>query len=284
MRIPGIEIFYWIPEWGTDQPPFFHKARTAGFDAVEISLVAGPDIDVAAYRRALDEHDLTVYCSMGLPPDKDITSPDAAVRQAGIAYLKRCVETAARLGSPVLGGLPYAPWLYFPQDDDLQPYRDRSAAALREVAAAAADHGVTLCLEIINRFETFMFNTVDEGLKFLAQVDHPAVRLQLDTYHMNMEEDDMAAAIRQAGAAVGHFHCAASNRRLPGRGHIDWSRIRAALDDIGYQGGVVVETFPDPTAETGRTIHTWRRLVEDLDAEAAQAAQFVRRHLIDERR
>jgi D-psicose/D-tagatose/L-ribulose 3-epimerase len=279
MRTVGIEIFYWIADWDTDQVPFFHKARETGFDAVEISLVGGPDIDIEGYRAGLSQFDLQVYCSMGLPADKDITSPDEATRRAGIEYLKRCVETAARIGSPVLGGLPYVPWLYFPDGNDLQPYRDRSAEALREVAVTAADNGITLCLEIINRFETFMFNTVAEGLAFLGQVDHPSVKLQLDTYHMNMEEDNIANAIRQAGARIGHFHCAASNRKLPGKGHLNWDAVREALDDVDYQGGVVIETFPDPTAETGRTVSVWRPLVSDFDSEAREAAQFVRAKL-----
>jgi D-psicose/D-tagatose/L-ribulose 3-epimerase len=218
---------------------------------------------------------------MGLPADKDITSSDDQMRQAGIDYLKRCVQTAAALGSPALGGLPYVPWLYFPDDNNLQPYRDRAAAAVREVAAVAADEGIVICLEIINRFETFMFNTVQEGLAFLRQVDHPAVKLHLDTYHMNMEEDHMGDAIRAASEHLGHFHCAASNRKLPGKGHINWSEIRTALDDIDYQGGLVIETFPNPMVETGRTINVWRPLVSDFDAEAAEAAQFIQRTLID---
>jgi D-psicose/D-tagatose/L-ribulose 3-epimerase len=280
MRVLGIEIFYWISQWQADQVSFFNKARQAGYDAVEISLIAGPEMDVDAYRAGLAQSNLQVFCSLGLPLDKDITSDNTSTRRAGIEYLKRCVETAAQIGSPMLGGLPYVPWLYFPEDRNLQPYRDRSAAALREVAVTAADHDITICLEIINRFETFMFNTVAEGLDFLLQVDHPAVKLQLDTYHMNMEEDNLAAAIRLAGQHIGHFHCAASNRKLPGKGHIDWQAIRTALDEVSYSGGVVIETFPDPMAETGRTVNTWRSLVDDFDQEAREAAIFIRKNLI----
>jgi len=281
MRKLGIEIFYWIDNWADDQTAFFERAVACGFEAVEISLVSGPDIDVAGMRAKLERHGLAVYCSMGLPADKDITSPDAATRRAGIDYLKRCLETAHKLGSPILGGLPHVPWLHFPKEIELRPCRERSAAALREVAATAADLGLTICLEIINRFETYIFNTVDEGLAYLRMVDHPAVKLQLDTYHLNMEEDSLAGAIEQAGANLGHFHCAASNRKLPGRGHIDWGAVRQALDRVDYQGGLVIETFPNPKAETGRTVNVWRPLVTNFDAEARQAAEFVRRHLIE---
>jgi D-psicose/D-tagatose/L-ribulose 3-epimerase len=279
MRPIGIEIFYWLHNWSDFQPAAFAKAREIGFDAVEISLIAGPDTPIAAMRTELDALGLGVFASMGLPLDKDITSPDESTRRAGIEYLKRCVETAARLGSPILGGLPYVPWLHFPSERDLRPFRDRSAQAIREVAATASDLGVTICIELINRFETYIFNTVDEGMAYLAQVDHPSVRLQLDTYHMNMEEDDLPAAIRRAGSQLGHFHCADSNRKPPGGGHINWSSIKDALDDIQYSGPLVIECFPDPAAETGRTVNTWRPLVSDFDRAAASALSLLRQQV-----
>jgi D-psicose/D-tagatose/L-ribulose 3-epimerase len=279
MRNVGIEIFYWIDNWTDDQTAYFERARSCGFDGVEISMVAGPDIDFESMRAELDRLDLQVFCSTGLSPQTDITSPDAGVRRAGMEYLKRCLETAQNVGSPILGGVTYAPWLYFPDTDDLRPYRDRSAEALREVAVTAGNLGLTLCLEILNRFETFMFNTVAEGLAYLARIDHRAVKLQLDTFHMNMEEDNMAQAIRQAGQTIGHFHCAANNRKMPGQGHIDWPAIKAALDDVDYRGWLVIETFPNPAVETGRTVNTWRPLVDNLDAEARGSVEFIRRHV-----
>ncbi|MBL8134097.1 MAG: sugar phosphate isomerase/epimerase [Anaerolineae bacterium] len=276
MRQVGIEIFYWLQNWSDDQVACFGRARDIGFDAVEISLISGPDTPVAAMRAELARLGLTVYASMGLPLEKDITSPDASVRRGGIEHLKRCVEAAARLGSPILGGLPHVPWLQFPPDTDLRPYRERSALAMREVAQTASDLGLTLCIELINRFETYICNSVGEGLTYLNIVDHPAVKLQLDTYHMNMEEDDLGEAIRMAGSHVGHFHCADSNRKPPGGGHIHWTTIREALDAVGYAGPLVVECFPNPDAETGRTVSTWRPLVTDYDADITRALRLLR--------
>jgi D-psicose/D-tagatose/L-ribulose 3-epimerase len=279
MRKIGIEIFYWLENWSDDQVSCFARAKSLGFDAVEISLISGPDTPIDAMRAELDRCGLDVYCSMGLPLDKDITSPDEHVRRAGIEYLKRCVEAAAHLGSPILGGLPYAPWLHFPKAPDLRPYKERSASAMGEVAVTASNVGIVLCTEIINRFETYIFNIVHDGLDYLAMIGHPAVKLQLDTYHMNMEEDNLPAAIRQAGNHIGHFHCADSNRKLPGRGHIDWTAVKVALDEVGYQGALVMETFPNPAAETGRTVNTWRPLVNSYDEEAKQALAFLRQQV-----
>jgi D-psicose/D-tagatose/L-ribulose 3-epimerase len=277
MRKIGIEIFYWIERWTDDQISYFQKASDCGFDSVEISFVSGPEtIDIPRLHAELDRLNLDVFCSTGLSDQTDITSEHQAVREAGIAYLRQCLETAQKIGSPILGGVTYAPWLQFPAAADLRPYRDRSAKALREVARIAEDLGVTLTLEVLNRFETFMFNTAAEGLEFLQQIDSPAVKLQLDTYHMNMEEDHLADAIRLTGSALGHFHCAASNRKLPGQGHIAWPEIKQALDSVGYHGHMVVETFPNPAAETGRTVNTWRPLVSDPDNELKASLKFLR--------
>ncbi len=199
MRALGIGLMYWATTWSDNQLPFLEKAHRAGFGAVEISLLKGSDIDIASYREALDRLGLRPYCIMGLNAETDITSPDLAIQKAGIEYIKRALEAVNKLGSPILCGLPYMQWLYFPPDGNFQAYRDRCAAALHEVAITASHLNVTICLEVINRYETFMFNTVAESLSFLEQVDQPSVKLHLDTYHMNMEEDNIAAAIRQAG-------------------------------------------------------------------------------------
>lgn len=278
-RAVGIEIFYWMDRWADDQASYFPRARQAGFDGVEISLVAGTEPPVERIRDALDENGLGVVCSTGLSPGLDVSSPDPAIRRAGIDHLVRSLETAAALGSPVLGGVTYAPWFHFPAEADLQGYRERSAASLVEAARVADSLGVDLCVEVLNRFESFMFNTAAEALGFLELVDHPSVMVELDTFHMNIEEDDLASAIRSVGDRLGHFQCAAPNRRPPQYGAMDWAGIRSALDDIDYRAWVVFETFPNPLVETGRSTHAWRPLVEDPDAEAGAAAEFLKKHL-----
>lgn len=278
-RVVGIEIFYFMDRWADDQAAHFHLARECGYDGVEMSLMPHNLDDHDNIRHQLEKNDLSIVCATGLGADTDISHPDPTVQRAGIEYLKRCLDTASKVGSPILGGVTFAPWFGFPADDDLDPYRERSAAALREVAISADALGVEVCVEVLNRFETFMFNTADQANTFIDLVDHPSVKIELDTFHMNMEEANLPDAVRSAGARLGYFQCAAGNRFMPGKGHVDWDGIAAALDEIDYRGWVSVETFPNPLVETGRSTHAWRPLVSDSIGEAKEAATFLRQRL-----
>ena len=277
-RPVGIEVFYWLDRWSDDQSSVFSKAAEAGYQGVEVSLVAGLDVGVDRMARAAASFGLDVLCSTGLNPSTDVSSPDPTVRAAGMEHLRRCLDHAAELGSPILGGVTYATWMGFPAGGH-DGYRKRSAAALHEVGAYASTVGVDLCLEVLNRFETFMFNTVADCLGFIEMVDNPSVKVELDTFHMNMEEDDLAAAVRLASGRIGHVQVAANNRRAPQYGHIDWASFRAALDDAGYEGWVVFETFPNSKVETGQATYAWRDLTDDPDRDASDAARFIKENI-----
>jgi D-psicose/D-tagatose/L-ribulose 3-epimerase len=278
MRPIGIHLSYWQTEWAQDVLPFIERARDAGFDGVEFPMLQPETMDLAALKEELDANGLRATCGTGLNLTTDITHPDPSVRRAGIAHLQACLEGAAALGSPVLGGVTYAPWSYFPPGDP-RPYRQRCVESLREAGKIADDVGVTLCLEVLNRFEGYLLNTVQQGLGLLAEVNSPHLKLHVDTFHLNIEEQDIAEAIRAAGAQLGHFHCSENNRQRPGTGHIPWTAIGLALNEIGYTGWIVMESFVRPAGEVGRTLSIWRPLAEDLDAEARAGADFLRRWL-----
>jgi D-psicose/D-tagatose/L-ribulose 3-epimerase len=280
-RPVGIEAFYWLDRWSDDQSAVFGRAAQAGYDGVEISLVPGfSEIDLRGISRAAAEAGIRVLCSTGLNPAIDISSPDASVRASGLRHLRRCLSQSAELGSPILGGVTYAPWMFLADADaDADERRKRSADSLSEVAAEAVSMRIDICLEVLNRFETFMFNTVADCVAFIRSIGEPGFKVQVDTFHMNIEEDDLAEAVRLASGELGHVQVAANNRRGPQFGHIDWEAFQAALDAIGYKGWVVFETFPNPAVETGRDTRAWRRLAGDLNLEAADAASFIRQRI-----
>ena len=271
----GIHLSYWQEAWSDDLLPLVRKARIAGFDVAEFPLLSPETLDYTRLRCALDDEGMLASCGTGLGPETDITSPDTVIRKAGLQHLQACIAGAAALGSPVLGGVTYTAWGFFPQDDLLQR-RKHCVESLRIAAKMASDHGVMLCLEVLNRFEGYLLNTARQGVQLVQEVDSSNIKLHLDTFHMNIEEDHLADAILYAGEHLGHFHCVANNRKIPGEGHIPWAEVRQALKTIRYQGYLVTEAFVSTAGEVGRGLSIWRPLADDLDLAASRAAVFLK--------
>lgn len=182
-----------------------------------------------------------------------------------------------------VGGVIFASWPYdYNVPVDKPASRARSIESMKVAAGIAADHGVTLMCEVVNRFEHYMINTAAEAVAFAKEIDKPNVKVMLDTFHMNIEEDFLGDAIRAAGDLLGHFHIGECNRKVPGQGHMPWDEIGQALRDIKYAGCVVMEPFVRTGGGTvGKEIRVWRDLsggADDakLDADIAQSLKFVR--------
>ena len=271
----GIHLSYWQKSWTDPLPELFIKAREAGFDVGELPLLYPYAMDFPFLRAALDEVGLLASCGTGLGPVTDITSLSRSTREEGLEHLRACLEGAATLGSPVLGGLTYAPWGAF-AEENRRKHRELCVESLKKAGDIAGKLGVRLCLEVVNRFEGYLINTVEQGLELLSEVGHPAVFLHLDTFHMNIEEEDIPGAIRLAGNRLGHFHAVSNTRKAPGTGHLPWPSIRAALEAIHYSGYIVAETFVNPAGEVGRGMFIWHTLAADLEANARETARFLR--------
>jgi D-psicose/D-tagatose/L-ribulose 3-epimerase len=150
---------------------------------------------------------------------------------------------------------------------------------LKVLARHAEAKGVTLCIEPLNRFETDFLNTCEQGLKLIAAVGSPAVKLHLDSFHMNIEEKDLGAALRKAGRHLGHFHACGSDRGTPGGDHTDWAGIASALKAIGYQGDAVIESFTPDVKVIARAAAIWRNIEPSRDAIAVKGLAFLRKTL-----
>lgn len=276
----GIHLSYWQVQWDDDLLPLIQKAKSAGFDVAEFPLLFPGDLNYRVLRSELDNLGMLASCGTGLGPTTDITHPNSSIRKDGIKYLQSCLEGAAKLGSPGLGGVTYAPWGFFP-DDDWGDRLKRCVASLKDVVIIAEDNNVLIHMELLNRFEGYLINTVEQGLAIIDEVDSKYLKLHLDTFHLNIEADHIGDEIRKAGKYLGHFHLVANNRKIPGEGHIPWNEVRQALKDVGYQGYLVTECFVNPAGEVGKGLFIWRQLAEDLDLSAKQAAQFIKQEMKD---
>jgi D-psicose/D-tagatose/L-ribulose 3-epimerase len=281
----GTYFAYWEQEWDADYPLYCGKAASLGFDILEIaaaSLADATDRKLAELKEAASRNGIGLTACIGLPKQYDVSSADNGVRRAGLEYLRRIIAGMEKAGIHALGGITYA---YWPYDYSVPVSKagawERSVRSVRETADFAAAHGVTLMLEVVNRFEQYLINDAREAVDFVLQADRPNVKIMLDCFHMNIEEDNMGDAIRLAGNLLGHFHIGECNRKVPGKGRMPWKEMGEALRQIGYDGAVVMEPFVRMGGTVGNNIKVWRDLSggadnAKLDRDIAGALQFVK--------
>lgn len=286
MRI-GIHFSYWANDWAEDYHPYIDRAAALGFDQLEISSAGisrffTSDDHLSCLRAHAEEKGLRLSAGFGPNPNQNFCSNDLEITKNIFRFFEENMPRLEKLGISTLAGPMYTRGAFNPADPfDKEADLETAAFHLRRAADIAADCGISLALEIINRYEGYMLNTCAEGLQFLKRIDRSNVGLLLDTFHMNIEEDDPAQAIRMAGPALKHLHVAEQNRRLPGEGQLPWSNIFQALDDIAFDGAVVIESFVRPQSPIGKKAMLWRNLLPDvssaaLDDAAGKAAWFLK--------
>ena len=274
---------FWEKNWDADHKKYIKKVAEIGFDILEFQ--AQPLLEMSReHMRELvllaEECGIELTYSLGLDRNYDVSSLDEKVRLGGVDYLKRIVERIGFMGGTLLSGVSYAGW-GTPDNfnGDKRPYWENSIKSMKGIIKTAENCGVTYCVEAVNRFETCLINTAEEALKYVDEVGSPNIGVLLDTYHMNIEENNIGDAIRLAGNKLTSFHTGENNRTAPGRGHLNWDEIFGALSEIGYKGRIVSEPFVMQGGEVGRDIHVYRDLVDNpsearIDEEAKYLLNF----------
>lgn len=280
----GTYFAYWAQEWKVDYFRYIEKAKMAGFDVLEVSsgILALTDEELEALKNAAKDAGLILTACLGVTRDMDVSSADEATRRKGIDYLKKLFEAMDKADIRKLGGIIYAYWpCDYSEPVDKPAVRARSIESVRELADDAARYGIELEMEVVNRFEHFLLNDAKEAVEYVKEVDRPNVKVMLDCFHMNIEEDNMGDAIRYTGEYLGHFHIGETNRKVPGKGHMPWDEMGQALRDINYQGYVVMEPFVKMGGGVGSDIKVWRDLSDNadegkMDVDIAESVRFVR--------
>ena len=282
----GIFMNFWEKNWDADHKKYIRKAAKIGFDILEFQaqpLLEMSDDHIRELKKEADEVGIELTYSLGLDRRYDVSSLDENIRRGGVTYLQNIIRKMHVGGGTLLSGVSYAGW-GTPDNmgDSKKPFWDQSVKSMKEIIKVAEDCGVTYCVEAVNRFETCLINTAKEALMYVEEIDSPNIGVLLDTYHMNIEEDNIGDAIRLVGAdRLKSFHTGDNNRRAPGRGHINWDEVFGALADIGYKGRIVSEPFVMQGGEVGRDIHVYRDLIENpseeaIDKEAEYLLDFER--------
>ncbi len=275
----GINTFLFASPFRTKDLPFLDKAKAMGFDQVEIPVEGEKDLD---YRKAAEAYRRTglqssICAVMGAR--RDPSHPDAAVQKGAVSYMKHCIDAAVTMGASVVAGPLYAAVGRTWQSTPAQRARDlaRCAKNLKVVARYAEDKGIRLALEPLNRFETSFVNLTEQAIELADMIGSPAVKLMMDTFHANIEEKSLGAAITLAGNRLIHVHANENDRGTPGTGHVAWAEIGPALKEVGYDGALVIESFSTSVKQIARAAAVWRPLAASVDELAIGGLAFLKK-------
>jgi D-psicose/D-tagatose/L-ribulose 3-epimerase len=279
----GVNTWVWTsPVTTAELEKLAPKVKHLGFDWIEIPLEALEDMDHKRGGEIIKNHGLGVSTCVAMGPDRDLIHPDPAIRESGMAYIRGAIQATHDLGATNMVGPIYSAVGRTWQMTDEERARDTDLLVenLSALAPYAADFGVTLCVEPLNRFETSFINLAEQVVPVVDRVGHPNCQVMLDTFHMNIEEKSLGDAIRTVGTRLKHLHACENDRGAPGSGNVTWDEVAQALDDIHYQGPVVIESFTAKVKSIARAAAIWRALAPSQDALAQDGLQFLRRLLM----
>lgn len=285
----GTYFAYWEQTWDTSYLKYVKKVADLGFDVLEVGaagIVNMSDDDLFLLKAEAEKYNITLTAGIGLPKEFDVSSSDEGVRKNGVAFMKKILDALHKAGIRAIGGTIYSYWpVDYTQPIDKPTARKQSIKSMKELADYAAQYEITLLMETLNRFEQFLLNDAREAVEFVKDIGKDNVKVMLDSFHMNIEEDFIGDAIRYTGEFLGHLHIGECNRKVPGKGHMPWTEMGQALRDINYDGCVIMEPFVREGGIVGSDIKVWRDLSDNaddakLDFDIKESLQFVKKEFL----
>lgn len=269
----GAHAFVWIGDWTPDAGDgAIAAAAEAGFDFLEIPLLRPERFDAPRHRAALREAGLEATCSLSLPREAHLPAAPERAR----AFLRTALDRTEELGASVLCGcLGYALGVLTgapPRPEE----RERVEEVLGELADEAAERGVELALEACNRYETYLYNTLEDTRATVVAAGSANLGVHGDTYHMNIEEEGFRAPIVATGDRLRYLHMSESHRGLVGTGTVDWDEVWSALAEIGYRGRLVLESFAAINPDLAAATCLWRPPNQPPEVLAGEGLAFLR--------
>jgi D-psicose/D-tagatose/L-ribulose 3-epimerase len=277
----GVHALVWVGGWThAEAEKAILQSAELGFDLIEIPALDPSTIDAPFTRKLLERHGLGCTVSLGLDSSTDISSGNPVKIKAGQARLQHALNVAAELQATHLCGVLYSALAkYFepPTEAGISGAID----TLRAIADSAASHGITLGLEVVNRYETNVLNTAAQAVAFVSRIGARNVKVHLDTYHMNIEEADIEKALIDTGDMLGYFHIGESGRGYLGAGNVDFRSVFRGLAKIRYAGPITFESFSSAVVnpQLSGLLAIWRNLWDDGGDLANHAKEFIQANL-----
>lgn len=281
----GIYTSYWENNWGSDPYDYIDHVAGLGFDLVELPAAYFYDQEDDYFKKIKDQaaaHEIDLSAGYGPSPDHNIASKDDQVQKKAFHFYEVLFRQMDLAGIRQIGGALYSYWpVNYDQEIDKEDDFTRSVEAMKNLADMAGEYNINLNMEALNRFEGYLINTSQECVNYVRAVDKENVKVMLDTFHMNIEEDSLVEAIRHAGDLLGELHVGEANRKPPRPGRMPWQEIGQVLKEIKYEGPVVMEPFVMQGGQVGKDICVWRDLFDDtsreaLNQEAKASLHFLR--------
>jgi D-psicose/D-tagatose/L-ribulose 3-epimerase len=264
----GINLLLYATSITKEQVQLLKAMKEAGAEGVEIPTMEGSVSDYVQLGKVLDDLGLERTSSMAfVTPEQNPVSDDPRQRQGAVDHLNWLIDCAQAMGSTVICGPMFQTIGQFTGNGPTEIELARAAEALLSVADRAQSAGIVLAVEPLNRFECYLLNTLKDSAAFTRRVNHPAVGVLFDTFHANIEEKDMVAAIREQGRGIiRHVHCSANDRGIPGEDHIPRQGVFGSLQAIDYNGWCVLEAFGRSLPGLAAATKIWRDLfIDPLD-------------------
>lgn len=273
----GVNTFLWTSNFGSKDFGLLPEVKEHGFDGVEVTLIHPEQFEARAIRRGLAENGLEATVCSVLPADLSLISEDAGTRERALDQLSTCIQLTAEAGARLIAGPLYSPVGYLPGRRRTVEEWKWAVAGYEQLGPVLDEYEVDLCIEPLNRFETYFLNTTEDAVALCEQVNHPRVGILWDTFHANIEEKDVAGSLRAASPFLKHVHTCENDRGTPGTGHVDWTGVFEAIAAIQYDGWQTIESFGFTSGDISAAAAIWRDLASSPEEIAWRGVEFLKR-------
>lgn len=258
----GVDSFIWSEAFSEKDLWIIPKAKELGFDVIDIAIAHPETFPTKLVKEKAHETGIQVVTTTTLNAQTNPISPDPDIRANALKSLKLLVDINVELGSKILGGVNYAAWGYLTKKPRTDEEWEWSVNIMRKVAEYAKEKSdMIIAVECVNRFETHFLNVASDAIKYCKDVGTGNVKVHLDCFHMNIEEESFRGAVEACGKEyLGYVHVNESNRGIPGTGHVPFKEFFQAIKDIGYTGPLVIESFDPNFEELSGNCAIWRKL------------------------
>jgi len=272
----GMNLLLWATHVTEEHYPYLEKIKSTGFDGVEVPIFGGDDAHYRKLRTKLNELQLKASTVTVATPEANAISPDLAIRKAATERLTTIVRQSAILGADVLCGPFHQALGVFSGTGPTEEEFKHAAEVHHAVADEAQREGVVLAIESLNRFECYFLNTMAAAAAYVRRVDHPSFKALFDTFHANIEEENLPNAFSENAAEIAHVHVSNNDRGIPGRGHIDFQTIFRTVKSSGYDGWLTIEAFGRALPELVEPTRVWRDFFKRPDDVVTEGYEFIR--------